>query len=167
MMNSYLVNLLIIIISYSSCLFESTLGAAYRINVVSYGARSDGKTESSEAFARAWSWACSARASTVTVYVPQGTFLLKSIVFSGPCRSRIVFQIDGTLVAPSNYWEVGSSGHWIMFQKVSRMSLHGRGTLDARGHAFWDCRRSARGTCPPGARVCTHVCMLIYIYICS
>ncbi|XP_062086926.1 polygalacturonase-like [Humulus lupulus] len=144
---------ILIITATASCLMEwADAAASYNINVVSFGARSDGKTDSSKAFTKAWSWACSARAATVTLYVPRGTFVLKSLVFSGPCRSRIVFQIDGTLVAPSNYWDMGSSGHWIMFSKVNRMSLHGPGTLDARGHAFWACRRSSNGNCPPGAR---------------
>ncbi|PQQ03388.1 polygalacturonase [Prunus yedoensis var. nudiflora] len=70
-----------------------------------------------------------------TVYVPRGSFLIKPVVFSGPCRSsRVTFQMDDTgtsLVAPSNYWELGNSGTWILFIKVTGLSVYG-GTVDAR-----------------------------------
>ncbi|KAK9947275.1 hypothetical protein M0R45_002908 [Rubus argutus] len=135
-------------------LFESsqaTGDATY--NVVSYGARGDGKTDSTKAFLRAWSSACSSATTTSTVYVPRGTFLLKPLVFSGPCRSsRIVFQMGAatTLVAPSNYWELGNSGNWILFIKVTGLSIYG-GTVDARGAEFWHCRRFGK-SCTAGAR---------------
>lgn len=138
-------------------LFESSQaagGATY--NVVSYGARGDGKTDSTKAFLRAWSSACSSATTTATVYVPRGTFMLKPLVFRGPCRSsRIVFQMGAatTLVAPSNYWELGNSGNWILFIKVTGLSIYG-GTVDARGAGFWHCRRFGK-SCTAGARVPT------------
>ncbi|EXB88288.1 hypothetical protein L484_020356 [Morus notabilis] len=145
--------MLMIIITTSCSLFESTNGAApaYSINVARYGARSDGKSEASKAFMKAWSTACHSGRPAVTIYVPRGLYMLKNVVFTGPCRSRIVFQIDGTLLAPSNYWELGSSGFWILFHRVNRMSIHG-GTIDARAHSFWACRKSPGNNCPPGAR---------------
>ncbi|KAM5548299.1 polygalacturonase-like [Rosa sericea] len=113
-----------------------------------------GKTDSTKAFLRAWSSACSSTRSA-TVYVPRGTFLLKPVVFSGPCRSsRIVFQMGAgtstTLVAPSNYWELGNSGNWILFIRVTGLSIYG-GTVDARGAGFWRCRRYGK-SCTAGAR---------------
>nr|XP_004288735.2 PREDICTED: polygalacturonase [Fragaria vesca subsp. vesca] len=136
-------------------LFESSHaagGATY--NVVSYGARGDGKTDSTKAFLRAWSAACFSSRSA-TVYVPRGTFLLKPVVFSGPCRSsRIVFQMGAgtstTLVAPSNYWELGNTGNWILFIKVTGLSIYG-GTVDARGAGYWHCKRYGK-SCTAGAR---------------
>ncbi|KAG8369379.1 hypothetical protein BUALT_Bualt14G0005100 [Buddleja alternifolia] len=85
-------------------------------NVVRFGARGDGKTDSTLAFQRAWKAACSSvRPSAVSV--PRGTFLLRSISFTGPCRNRIVFQIAGTIVAPNNYQSLGNSEYWIQFYK--------------------------------------------------
>lgn len=146
--------MVMIIITTSCSLFESTNGTApaYSINVAHYGARSDGKSEASKAFMKAWSTACHSGRPAVTMYVPRGLYILKNVVFTGPCRSTIVFQIDGTLLAPSNYWELGSSGFWILFHRVNRMSIHG-GTIDARAHSFWACRKSPNNNCPPGARV--------------
>ncbi|OWM84790.1 hypothetical protein CDL15_Pgr027577 [Punica granatum] len=118
-------------------------------NVVSYGAKSNGRTDSALAFSKAWSAACR---STVpaTIYVPRGKFLLGAIVFRGPCRSRVTFRMYGTLLASSNYWSLGNSNDWILFQYVNRLSIHG-GTLNAQGATYWACRRSGK-SCPTPAK---------------
>ncbi|GLT89338.1 hypothetical protein SLE2022_073240 [Rubroshorea leprosula] len=121
--------------------------AALTYNVLSYGARGDGQTDSTQAFVRAWSSACSSRSSAI-VYVPWGTFLIKPIAFNGPCKSQIVFRIAGKIVAPWDYWTLGSAGYWILFYKVNNLHISG-GTFDARGSAFWYCRQSGK-SCPPG-----------------
>ncbi|KAK3035410.1 hypothetical protein RJ639_032938 [Escallonia herrerae] len=74
-------------------------------------------------------------------------------VFSGPCKNRILFQIQGTLVAPWDYRSLGNSGFWILFQKVSRLTVSG-GTVDGRGAGFWACRRTG-SNCPYGTRSIT------------
>ncbi|XP_030455903.1 polygalacturonase-like [Syzygium oleosum] len=117
-------------------------------NVLSYGAKPDGRSDSTQAFQRAWSSACTS-AAPATVYVPQGNFVLGPVVFTGPCKSRILFQIAGTLVAPSNYWSLGNSGYWILFIKVTRVQVYG-GTLNAQGSGYWACRSSGK-SCPVGA----------------
>ncbi|KDP29562.1 hypothetical protein JCGZ_19275 [Jatropha curcas] len=135
---------LFLFLSFS--LFQASNGA---YNVMNFGAKADGKTDSTQAFLRAWSSAC--RSTRVaTVYVPKGNFLVKPIVFSGPCKSKILFWIDGRILAPTNYWSFGSSGFWILFYKVSGVDIYG-GTIDARGGGFWACRK-AGNVCPPGAR---------------
>ncbi|EEF33278.1 Polygalacturonase precursor, putative [Ricinus communis] len=118
-------------------------------NVIRFGAKPDGKTDSTEAFVRAWSSACRST-GPATVSVPRGGFLIKPIVFSGPCKNEILFRIDGKIVAPADYWSFGKSGFWILFYKVSRVTIHG-GTIDAKGAGFWACRKAGM-VCPPGAR---------------
>ncbi|XP_010457658.1 PREDICTED: polygalacturonase-like [Camelina sativa] len=118
-------------------------------NVVSFGAKPDGVTDSTAAFLKAWQGACGSAASA-TVVVPTGTFLLKQITFGGPCKSKLKFQVTGTVVAPADYWAFANSGYWILFNKVSRFSMVG-GTFDARGDGFWSCRKSGQN-CPPGVR---------------
>lgn len=130
--------------------FSRSSNAAY-YNVVSSGARADGKTDSTQAFLKAWRLACNS-IRPATIYVPLGTFLLKPVVFTGPCKSRIVFKLAGTLVAPSDYWSYGNSEYWILFIKVTRVSVFG-GILDAKGAGYWACRRAGR-SCPVGSRVC-------------
>ncbi|XP_065864483.1 polygalacturonase-like [Euphorbia lathyris] len=129
---------------------QSSKGATY--NVITYGAKPDGKSDSTKPFLKAWSAACKSTSAS-TIKVPKGRYLLKAIQFKGPCKTRITFQISGTLVAPSDYRLIGNSGSWILFLQVNRVSVFG-GTLDAKGAAFWACRNSGK-TCPPGARSLT------------
>lgn len=128
-----------------------SIAGAASFNVLRFGAKPDGRTDSTQPFLRAWTSACRS-IQPATVYVPRGRYLIKAAVFRGPCRNRITVQIDGTLVAPNNYWELGNSGYWLLFIKVNRLSVIG-GTLDAKGAGFWACRKSGKN-CPVGARVC-------------
>lgn len=137
--------------------FESS-NASY-INVVSFGAKPDGKFDSTMSFLMAWSSACKSK-EPATIYVPHGSFLLKQVTFWGPCMNKIDFRIDGTIVAPSDYWSLGNSGYWILFRKLNRLSIHG-GTLDGRGSGYWRCRRAGK-SCPAGARVCCVCLCTIY-----
>jgi polygalacturonase len=142
-------NIIFLFLATFSILFE-TLNAA-SINVVSVGAKPDGKQDSTKPFLSAWSLACKSNEAS-TIYVPQGSFLLKQVTFWGPCLNKIDFKIDGTIIAPSNYESLGNSGYWILFMKVNWVSIYG-GTIDGKGAAYWRCRKAGR-CCPPGARVC-------------
>lgn len=125
-----------------------SLAGAY--NVVNYGARGDGRTDSTTAFLRAWAAACNSPYPS-NVYVPRGIFMIRNAVFSGPCKSRMQFKIDGRIVAPNNFYAIANYGSWIMFYKVNRLSVNG-GIIDAKGKGFWNCKM--RGSnCPVGARV--------------
>ena len=131
-------------------IFQLSNAASTTYNVIRFGAKPDGKTDATQPFLKAWSAACRS-ATPSTIYVPKGRYLLKAIVFRGPCRSKITFQIGGTLVAPTDYRALGNSGYWILFIKINRVSVIG-GTLDAKGAGFWACRKY-RQNCPVGASV--------------
>ncbi|XP_047315027.1 polygalacturonase-like [Impatiens glandulifera] len=127
---------------------EAVVATTY--NVVSYGAKSDGKTDSTKAFLSAWSSACSSSDSS-SIYVPPGEYLIGSIArFNGEtCKSNdITIRIDGTLLAPSDYEALGNGGNWIVFERVDGVSIYG-GTLDARGAGLWACKAS-KNRCPSG-----------------
>ncbi|KAK9087870.1 hypothetical protein Syun_030264 [Stephania yunnanensis] len=113
-------------------------------NVVDLGAKADGKTDSRAAFLSAWSSACASNAAA-TVLVPSGSYLLTRVVFSGQCKNSVTFQIDGTLVAPTDY----GTENWITFDGVSGVTILG-GTLDGQGAALWACKNAGK-TCPIGA----------------
>ncbi|XP_042442292.1 polygalacturonase-like [Zingiber officinale] len=115
-------------------------------NIADYGAKSDGRTDSSQALLSAWQAACGSTGAA-TVYVPSGSFLVRRAEFSGPCKSnKIKFQIDGTLVAPSGY---GNAGEWLLFDHVEGVTVYG-GTIDGRGSSLWACKAAGHG-CPAGA----------------
>ncbi|KAJ0972226.1 hypothetical protein J5N97_020185 [Dioscorea zingiberensis] len=115
-------------------------------NIVSYGAKSDGQSDSSEPLSSAWQAACTSTGSS-TIYIPSGTFMLKPVTLNGPCKSnKIIIQIDGTLVAPSSYT---ASEQWIMFEHVDGVSVYG-GTINGQGQTLWSCK-SSNHDCPAGA----------------
>ncbi|KAI4297002.1 hypothetical protein L6164_036914 [Bauhinia variegata] len=118
-------------------------------NVVSFGAKPDGKTDSSKAFLSAWAKACDSNAPAA-IYVPPGRFLLGQLVFKGQCSSKAIsITIDGTLVAPSDYRVIGNAGNWLLFQYVDGVSIRG-GMLDGHGTGLWACKNSGE-SCPSGA----------------
>ncbi|KGN66774.1 polygalacturonase-like [Cucumis sativus] len=128
------------------------ISTAANYNVISFGAKPDGKTDSTQSFLKAWTSACSSSTRS-TINVPKGRFLLTPITFRGPCKNKITFLLNGTLVAPLDYRALGDSGYWILFIKVDGVSFVG-GTIDGKGTAYWACKNSAKN-CPPGARSIT------------
>ncbi|XP_044500239.1 polygalacturonase-like [Mangifera indica] len=140
----YLVCLLI------SILFStSSLASPVTYNVLSFGAKANGKSDSSKAFLDAWTKACGS-SEAVTIYVPQGRFLLGKIEFKGECKNNdITLRIDGTLVAPSDYNIFENAGNWILFEHVNGVSING-GTLDGQGSGLWTCKKTGK-SCPSGA----------------
>lgn len=119
-------------------------------DIVTYGARPNSGTDSAKALESAWSAACGSTSEEVTIHVPDGLFAVSHVSFRGPCRSsKIVFRIDGTLVAPSNYGQTGEE--WIAFRYVDGVSIYG-GIIDGRGQSLWRCKAAA-AHCPFGTRV--------------
>ncbi|CAB75804.1 polygalacturonase-like protein [Arabidopsis thaliana] len=142
-MHSSLLIVLLFLLSVSS-------SSAQTYNILSYGAKPDGKTDSTKAFTVLWAKAC-ASVKPVTILVPKGRFLLRSIIFDGSkCkRKSVTFRIQGTLVAPSDYRVIGKENYWILFQHLDGISVYG-GVLDAQGASLWSCKKSGKN-CPSGA----------------
>lgn len=69
-------------------------------NVRNYGAVGDGVTDDTDSFKKAWDSACSNNNNTVSVLlVPYGfTFMIRSTIFTGPCRSYQYFQVPITKI---------------------------------------------------------------------
>ncbi|XP_019157362.1 PREDICTED: polygalacturonase-like [Ipomoea nil] len=124
-----------------------TLAPNARYNIQSYGAKPDGKTDSTKAFLAAWAAACASTAPA-TIYMPAGRFLVGSVSFGRQtCKSNVIsIQMDGTLVAPSDYNVIGKDDNWIKFERVTGVSIVG-GTLDAQGAPLWSCKNFGK-SCP-------------------
>ncbi|KAK8258691.1 hypothetical protein V6Z11_D13G003700 [Gossypium hirsutum] len=71
----------IILILFVMLAINST-SATTKYNVLSFGAKPNGKTDSTKAFLMAWEAACSSADSTM-IYVPKGRYLLGSMAFKG------------------------------------------------------------------------------------
>ncbi|KAF5958692.1 hypothetical protein HYC85_005917 [Camellia sinensis] len=108
-------------------------------NVLDYGAKGDGNTDDTKAFEAAWADACQVEASTMVV--PSGSvFLLKPISFSGSnCKSNIVFQLDGKIIATtsSDAWGSGTL-QWLEFTKLQGITVRGKGVIDGQGSVWWN-----------------------------
>ncbi|WOH08242.1 hypothetical protein DCAR_0727680 [Daucus carota subsp. sativus] len=107
-------------------------------HVLDFGAKGDGKTDDTQAFQAAWAAACKVEASTIVVpsaYV----FVLGPVSFSGPyCQHDIVFQLDGTIIAPTNFKAFGSGlFQWLEFSKLVGIRIQGTGIIDGRGSTWW------------------------------
>ncbi|MED6145781.1 hypothetical protein PIB30_028389 [Stylosanthes scabra] len=133
-----------------SIIFTKTLAKSTTYNVVDFGADPTGFKDSTLAFLGAWSNACRSL-RPARIQVPRGQFLLgTSTRFGGPCNSRLIsITMLGTLVGPSDYRAIGESLHWLTFDEVSGVRIHG-GVLDARGSSLWACKFSGQ-PCPIGA----------------
>lgn len=129
-----------------------SLAATKTYNVMSYGAKPNGVTDSTQAFINTWFAACNSTDAAI-IEVPKGRYLLCSMVFSGDhCQSpNITFHIHGTLVAPSDYRVLGQVEGWLIFEHVSGVSIVG-GALDAKGAALW-AAKAAGIDHPKGATV--------------
>ncbi|XP_022149030.1 polygalacturonase-like [Momordica charantia] len=118
-------------------------------NIVSLGAKADGRTDASFALQTAWGHACGSPVPA-TIYVPNGTFYVQSGTFSGPCKNNaITVRIDGTLVASSDIEVLANTPSWMAFRHLNGLSIYG-GVLDGQGKGLWACKKSRSG-CPVGA----------------
>lgn len=122
-------------------------------NVLSFGAKPNGVTDSTQAFLNAWFAACNSTDAAI-INVPKGRYLLCSLIFNGDhCQSpKITFHINGTLAAPADYSILGQVESWLSFEGVTGVSIVG-GALDAKGSTLWASKAAGIG-CPNGATVC-------------
>ena len=135
-----------------SMFLDSTFAASSSsYNVVSFGAKPDNQSDSTQAFQAAWAKAC-ASTKSASIYVPRGRYYLRSVTFNGPCKNNAIsMRIDGSLVAPSDFRVIGNLVAWIMFRHVDGVTISG-GILDGQGTGLWACKNSTKA-CPNGATV--------------
>ncbi|XP_015089361.1 polygalacturonase-2 [Solanum pennellii] len=107
------------------------------INVLSFGAKGDGKTYDNIAFEQAWNEACSSKTPVQFVVPKNKNYLLKQITFSGPCRSSISVKIFGSLEASSKISDYKDRRLWIAFDSVQNLVVGGGGTINGNGQVWW------------------------------
>ncbi|KAK4786206.1 hypothetical protein SAY86_002895 [Trapa natans] len=107
-------------------------------NIRNFGGKGDGNTDDTEAFTSTWLAACKVEGSTMLI--PAGyKFVLRAVSLEGiQCKENIVFQLDGSIVAPENHdkWG-GDRSHWIVFKRLTGFTIQGCGTIDGRGSRWW------------------------------
>ncbi|GMP87392.1 hypothetical protein CsSME_00039785 [Camellia sinensis var. sinensis] len=88
----------------------------------------------------AWDIACLFESGVLLVPFSY-SFMIQSTIFTGPCQSGFVFQVDGTLMPPDgpDLWpDSNSKNQWLIFYRINEISLQGGGLIDGRGKKWWD-----------------------------
>ncbi|GMH08292.1 hypothetical protein Nepgr_010132 [Nepenthes gracilis] len=114
-------------------------------NILSYGAKPDGKTDNVENFMDAWRAACD-HSGKARLLIPAGVFSLSAIVFGGPCKgiSPMVVQISGVLKAVPDV-SMYPSPEWLLFEDIKGLVVLGGGAVDGQGQLMWsmnDCKKN-------------------------
>ncbi|XP_021739539.1 polygalacturonase-like [Chenopodium quinoa] len=120
--------LILLILSFS----QAIKGVKF-FNVKDYGALGDDHYDSSEAFERSWNEACKWKGKAV-IKIPRGKFLLRNLLFQGPCMGPIDFHNAGFLKA--HKVNIGLS-YWVEFRYVDRLGISGSGHFDGQGSESW------------------------------
>ncbi|CAN4118574.1 unnamed protein product [Withania somnifera] len=108
------------------------------IDVSSFGAKGDGNTDDTKAFEEAWKEACSSNTPVNFVVHQNKNYLLKHIIFSGPCKSSISMQIFGSLEASDKISDYNKDRrHWILFYNIQNLVIAGGGTINGNGKIWW------------------------------
>ncbi|MED6151574.1 Polygalacturonase, partial [Stylosanthes scabra] len=124
------------------------------INVNDYGAGEGDASSDTQAFEKAWEAACysSNNNGQNILMVPKGynNYQLKPIRFSGPCKSEIQVQLEGTIEATDEASDYSKdSRHWLVFDSVKKLSVNGGGIIDGNGKTWWQksCKRDKSMPC--------------------
>ncbi|TXG67436.1 hypothetical protein EZV62_008711 [Acer yangbiense] len=64
--------------------------------------------------------------------IPERKFLVGPMVFSGPFKGPINFNLQGDLVAPTDGASLETEP-WISFQYIDQLTINGGGSLDGQG----------------------------------
>ncbi|XWS39003.1 hypothetical protein CRYUN_Cryun18bG0012600 [Craigia yunnanensis] len=110
-------------------------------NVLEYGAKADGKTDSSINFIRTFKAACNFDGNAMMV-IPEGNFLIGPVIFAGPCLNpSLIIQANGMVNAQSlSYYKLGGgadAADWITFQGIKGLILSGHGTFNGQAAEAW------------------------------
>ncbi|CAN6271314.1 unnamed protein product [Urochloa humidicola] len=108
------------------------------VNVDSFGAAGDGDADDTEAFANAWKTACSLESAVFLV--PAGRrYKVGASTFMGPCKNKMIIQIQGTIIAPEepSEWDPRSPRLWLLFSGLSGARIQGGGVIDGSGSKWW------------------------------
>uniref|UniRef100_J3KWV0 Pectate lyase superfamily protein domain-containing protein n=1 Tax=Oryza brachyantha TaxID=4533 RepID=J3KWV0_ORYBR len=107
-------------------------------NVLDFNAAGDGKSDDTQAFLAAWEQTCNDDGWPILIIPGGRTFLLKQVTFSGSCKSPIMIQVDGNIVAPNYIW-TSEQDNLITFYSVDNLTLEGNGQIDGKGAIWWTC----------------------------
>ncbi|KAK9690787.1 hypothetical protein RND81_09G153900 [Saponaria officinalis] len=118
---------------------RATAAESVRVfDVTKYGAKGDGKPhydENDESInglnvMGAWIDACKYEKGPSKVLIPNGTFVVAQVYFSGPCKSHVTVELHGSIVPDPDISQFPNA-MLLNFQDVDGVTLTGPGFIDA------------------------------------
>ncbi|XVF79631.1 hypothetical protein PTKIN_Ptkin15bG0004600 [Pterospermum kingtungense] len=107
------------------------------VNVDDFGAKANGGDDS-QAFEKAWNYACSSSQGAVMVVPKNKIYHLKPVDFSGPCNSALVLKIYGTIKASVDHSDYQKHDRrWLYFDNVQNLRVEGGGVINGNGRTWW------------------------------
>ncbi|KAG0459754.1 hypothetical protein HPP92_022882 [Vanilla planifolia] len=121
------------------------------VSVVDHGAKGNGLNDDTEAFVQAWKLVCSSKVGATLKVPTENAYLLRPITFGGPCKSKIVLSVMGTIIAPSDpdMWYRLHPRRWLYFHGIKDLEVRGEGVIDGSGQGWWarSCKTNASNPC--------------------
>ncbi|XP_010536243.1 PREDICTED: exopolygalacturonase-like [Tarenaya hassleriana] len=124
--------------------FVQSAADSVTFSIANYGLKGTEDEDITKAFSVAWKAACSSTSPSKLI-VPKGTYVLRQVVFEGPCKAPLELQVHGTIKAPEDPSDFIEKAGWISFQRIDRFALVGNGTFDGQGSTAWsqnDCHKT-------------------------
>ncbi|OMP10071.1 Glycoside hydrolase, family 28 [Corchorus olitorius] len=123
------------------------------VNVDAFGAKADGGDDS-QAFKKAWKYACSSSQGAVLVVPKKKIYHVKPIDFSGPCKSALVFKVYGTIKASVHHSDY-KERKWLYFDNVENLRVEGggSGTINGNGRTWCPARKRQHNVQVGGVRI--------------
>ncbi|KAL2939898.1 Polygalacturonase QRT2 [Bienertia sinuspersici] len=106
------------------------------VNVEHY-VKSQKRRDHTKAFRKAWKVACSTKGATVLLVPKHKIYKIRPIKFSGPCHSNLVIKIKGKIEASTRFAHYRDRQHWLQFENIHNFKVDGGGTIDGKGHIWW------------------------------
>ncbi|XP_062218095.1 probable polygalacturonase At1g80170 [Phragmites australis] len=129
------------------------------VNVDSFGAVGDGNADDTEAFLNAWKTACSLDSAVFLVPGGRRRYKVGASKFMGPCKEKMIIQIQGTIVAPEepSEWDPRSPRLWLLFSGLVGARVQGGGVIDGAGSKWWasSCKINKSNPCKPAPTALT------------
>ncbi|XP_050237274.1 exopolygalacturonase-like [Mercurialis annua] len=122
-------------------------GGGSVFDVTKFGAKADDKSDSSTSFIKTWRAACDSGAAGAKMLIPKGNYVAGPMVFEGPCKGKITFELQGIVKATTDLSQY-SDPNWISFERIDGLTMLGGGTFDGQGAASWKYNKGGGGTLP-------------------
>ncbi|KAL9245179.1 hypothetical protein vseg_018858 [Gypsophila vaccaria] len=122
-------------------------GGGKVFDITKYGAKPNG--DATQGVMAAWKEACGSPTAS-KVLIPQGTYQLRAVKFTGPCKSPVTIEILGNFKAPADPAQFRGEDSWVKVERLDGITItaaKGAGVFDGQGGVAWkqnDCSKTGK-----------------------